>query len=138
MVSAQDWAIVEVCSGLICASLLHLKPLITTFASSFVQTSQAVMSRVRPSRSWASGRVDDKVTTIPQQNHPSYTATLAMCAASSEDAVQRYEREIVREDVKTSEIYPEILPTPDKVLIWYKRNSWNEKESSIMFPHSYV
>lgn len=136
MVSAQDWAIVEVCSGLFCASLVHLKPLFTILKSRLLQTSQAVLCKARSSRSRAPGPVGKDMTML-NHNNPNCKATLIKHARSSEYAVEGHEGMIMNNDVFTTETCPNTLCTPDKVLILSAQNSW-ETESSMVSPSSYV
>lgn len=128
--SAQDWAIGEVCSSLICISVLHLKPLVTVCASSFIEASQAIISVARPSRSRARGQVDDlKDWHSFQRNHSIHKATLVTNTLTIEDAVEKHKGIIVSEIVPTTKRYGSILRSPDKVLIRSQRNSWEEEET---------
>ena len=117
MVPAQDWAIVEICSGLICASLVPLKPLVKVGLPCLAEPSQGVLYAARPSRIRASvPAFEPGDMTKLQLDHRMYMTTSATCGGTSEDALEKGQGITVTKDVLIMESYPE-LQIPDKVLI---------------------
>ena len=55
VVSLEDWAVVEVSSGLICVSLIPLKPLVKRFFPCLLGTSRRISEEVPPMRLSPSG-----------------------------------------------------------------------------------
>lgn len=82
----------EICSGIICASLVPVKPLVKLLVPFFVEKSQMIASGVRKVRSRASAQVfRTKEMTSLKLDPYAHLANSPTCAGKSDDTVERGE-----------------------------------------------
>ncbi|MCJ1465700.1 hypothetical protein MMC07_004319 [Pseudocyphellaria aurata] len=115
---AANGAIVEICFGLICASLIPLKPLVKTLVPSLVKMSQAMTSGLRKCRSQVSAQVL-KAKSVTRLKHDLYAhmASSPPCAENSNDAVERGEGTTATRDVPVMENFPDLQHISEKATI---------------------
>lgn len=108
----------ETCSGIICASLVPLKPLVKLLMPFLVEKSQMIASGVRRFRSRASAQVV-KAKDMTRLKCDPYThmANSPPCAVNSDDVVERGEGITVTKDVLLAENHPDLQEALEKVVI---------------------
>lgn len=117
-VAAENWSIVEICSGIICASLVPVKPLVKLLVPFLVEKSQMIASGVRKFRSRESAQVFKikemtSLKTVPY----AHMANSPTCAGNGDDTVERGEGITTTNDLVIMESYPDLQHTPKKALI---------------------
>lgn len=118
LVPAEIWAIVEIGSGVICASLVPLKPLVKLLVPFLVEIPQQIGSGVRTFRSRASMQVSKARGMTRLKLDPyAHMANSPSCAENSDNAIEKGEGVTAIEDVLIMESYPDMQHTPEKVVI---------------------
>ncbi len=113
VVPMEDWAIVEICSGLIYASLLPLKPLIKIFVPWLFKLPKMNVDAVRPSRSGVSAYLfGSKEMKRLGLDPRTYVATFP-----SENTIEKGHGVPTTEAIFIINTYPDMLQKPGKVLI---------------------
>lgn len=115
---AEIWAIVEIGFGVICASLVPLKPLVKLLVPCLVEISQQIGSGVRSFRSRASLQVfKARGMTRLKLDPYAQMANSPPCAGNSDHTVERGAGVAATKDVLIMESYPDMQHTPEKVVL---------------------
>ena len=114
-VTAEDWAIVEIGGGLICASLVPLKPLIHRMLPGLFSVSKRISFMMAPARPLTSDSVyEARVSTRFGHDPHTQFNTLARCSRFDETQTDIGNGITVTKDILITESPPEDLQKPEK------------------------
>lgn len=115
---AENWAIVEICSGIICASLAPLKPLFKLLLPFLVELPQMIASGVRTFRLRAWAQVIKAKDMMRLKLDPyAHMPNSPPCAGNSDNTVERGEGVTATKEVSSIESHSDLQHIPEKVVI---------------------
>jgi len=120
IIFVQTWEAIEYCSGLICASLIHLKLLIERITPSLLGASRSVSRHMRKLEYRAPRYLLEARDTMPWEGECKVRSVISATRLRGEEEPAEG-GSTVRRDLESRESFheiPEIVQCPKKVVVW--------------------